>query len=55
MEARRARVEDVEVICRICAEGWRDTYVGLHTPAEIEATIARFYATAGPGPRCWRR
>ena len=43
MVARRARTEDVEAICRICAEGWRDTYVGLHTPEEIEATIARFY------------
>ncbi len=30
-------------ICRICAEGWRDTYAGLHTVEEIEATVARFY------------
>ena len=43
MQARRAEFRDVLAVCRICSEGWRDTYAGLHTTEDIEATIARFY------------
>jgi GNAT superfamily N-acetyltransferase len=43
MNARRAEDRDVAAICRICSDGWRDTYAALYTPAEIEATIAQFY------------
>jgi ribosomal protein S18 acetylase RimI-like enzyme len=35
---------DVDSICRICAEGWRDTYAGLRTDDEIEDVISRFYS-----------
>jgi ribosomal protein S18 acetylase RimI-like enzyme len=42
--ARMATEADVEAICRVCAAGWRDTYRATHTPADIEATIAGFYA-----------
>lgn len=43
MHARPATLGDVDAICRICADGWRDTYAGLRTGAEIERVIASFY------------
>ena len=43
MRARRATPADVEAICRICAEGWRDSSVGLPAGAEIEQVIATSY------------
>lgn len=59
MAARLATEADVEAICRVCADGWRDTYRDTHTAADIEATIAEFYAPGrvreeiGPGPGWW--
>jgi len=59
---RAADGSDVEAICRICAEGWRDTYAGLRRDAEIEQVIAEFYsaervrselAPAGPDWSGW--
>lgn len=35
--------DDVAEICRICAEGWRDTYSAELSEEEIEAVIAKFY------------
>src|SRR3954451_10932143 len=46
MRARPATPDDVEAICRICADGWRDTYAGVRTEPEIEAVIANFYTPA---------
>jgi GNAT superfamily N-acetyltransferase len=43
MEVRPARLDDVPGICRVCAEGWRDTYAGLLDDDVIERTIADFY------------
>jgi ribosomal protein S18 acetylase RimI-like enzyme len=43
MQARRAEERDVAAICRICADGWRETYRELLSPEEIESAIARFY------------
>jgi len=43
VRARRAGRTDVEAICRICAEGWRDTYRDLYPSERIERTIAHFY------------
>jgi GNAT superfamily N-acetyltransferase len=43
MRARRATAEDVLAICRICADGWRDTYRDLYPSERIERTIGRFY------------
>jgi GNAT superfamily N-acetyltransferase len=43
VRTRRARAPDVEAICRVCAEGWRDTYGDLYTAERIERTIAQFY------------
>jgi ribosomal protein S18 acetylase RimI-like enzyme len=42
MRARRATAEDVWAICRICADGWRDTYRDLYPSERIERTIGRF-------------
>ena len=44
MRARRAEPRDVEAICRVCSEGWRETYAGLYDADEIERTIERFYS-----------
>jgi hypothetical protein len=41
--ARRAELRDVEAIQRICTDGWRDTYRGIYSPAEIERVIDQFY------------
>jgi GNAT superfamily N-acetyltransferase len=43
MRARRARLDDVEAICRVCADGVRDTYRGLWSDDEIERSIAHYY------------
>ena len=43
MRARLATQADVDAICRICADGYRATYPGLLTPAQIENVIADFY------------
>ena len=57
--ARVATEADVEEICRVCAAGWRDTYRGTHTDADIEATVAEFYVPGrvrseiGAGPGWW--
>ncbi len=57
--ARLATQADVEAICRVCAAGWRDTYRATHAAADVEATIAEFYAPArvrseiGAGPGWW--
>jgi ribosomal protein S18 acetylase RimI-like enzyme len=37
---------DVGGICRVCAEGWRDTYQGLIARDAIERVIAEFYNPA---------
>jgi GNAT superfamily N-acetyltransferase len=44
VRARRATIDDVAAICRVCADGWRDTYLGLYPAVRIERTIQRFYA-----------
>jgi GNAT superfamily N-acetyltransferase len=43
LHVRAAGVNDVQAICRICSEGWRETYAGLLPPEVIERTIADFY------------
>ncbi len=43
IHVRKATLEDVPGICRVCAAGWRDTYTGLLAPPTIERTIAEFY------------
>jgi GNAT superfamily N-acetyltransferase len=43
MRARRATVDDVDAICRICADGWRATYNGLVRASRIEQTITDYY------------
>lgn len=41
----RAAIDpDVDAICRICAEGWRDTYAGMRTSQEIDQVVSVFYA-----------
>lgn len=44
MNVHSAGEADIEAICRICAEGWRDTYAGLRSSEEIEQVISTFYA-----------
>jgi ribosomal protein S18 acetylase RimI-like enzyme len=44
VRARRAGIADVDEICRICSEGWRETYRELLDPEEIERVVAEFYA-----------
>jgi ribosomal protein S18 acetylase RimI-like enzyme len=41
---RKAIVGDAPGISRVCSAGWRATYAELYTAAEIEATIAEWYA-----------
>jgi GNAT superfamily N-acetyltransferase len=43
VRARLATHDDVVAICRICAEGYRDTYPELLEPEQIEAIIGEFY------------
>lgn len=43
IEIRKARVEDVAGICKVCSDGWRHTYQGIETPAHIDAVIQEFY------------
>ncbi|MFP9193798.1 GNAT family N-acetyltransferase [Natrialbaceae archaeon A-CW1-1] len=38
-----AEQQHVDGICRVCAEGWRETYAGILPDEEIEATIEEFY------------
>jgi ribosomal protein S18 acetylase RimI-like enzyme len=40
---RRAEADDAEGIARVCAEGWWDTYAGIHTLEQIESVIAEYY------------
>jgi GNAT superfamily N-acetyltransferase len=40
---RRAAPNDVDAICRICADGWRETYGDLHQSERIDEVIAEFY------------
>jgi hypothetical protein len=37
MHARRATEKDVDAICRICADGWLDTYSGLLPEEQLDA------------------
>ncbi|WP_435333014.1 GNAT family N-acetyltransferase [Haloarchaeobius sp. TZWWS8] len=39
----RAEQQHVDGICRVCADGWRETYAGILPDEEIEATIEEFY------------
>ena len=39
----RADQQHVDGICRVCADGWRETYTGILPDEEIEATIGEFY------------
>jgi hypothetical protein len=41
---RKAILSDVDPIRRICSAGYRATYPGLLSQAEIEATIAEWYS-----------
>ncbi len=43
MVVRKAKLEDVDGICHVCAEGYRATYPGLLPEDFIERTIAEFY------------
>jgi GNAT superfamily N-acetyltransferase len=43
IQVRKANSKDVNDICRICSDGWRDTYQGIYSQAYIERTIAEFY------------
>ncbi len=40
-----AQQRHVDEICRICSDGWRETYTGLLPDEEIETTIDEFYTT----------
>ncbi len=44
MRARKAGLADVADICRICRDGWRDTYTGVYDADEIERIVARYYS-----------
>ena len=44
MRPHRALLEDVDDICRICSEGWRETYRDLLPHEEIERAVAEFYS-----------
>ena len=48
MRARKATADDVAAICRVCADGVRDTHPGLWPPAQIERSIEVFYTEPGP-------
>jgi ribosomal protein S18 acetylase RimI-like enzyme len=43
VRARLATPDDVDAICRVCAEGYRDTYPELLEPEQIEAIVGEFY------------
>lgn len=43
LRVQKAAPEHAEGIARVCGEGWRDTYRGLHAEAYIERTIREFY------------
>jgi len=43
IRVRKATVEHAEGIARVCSEGWRDTYAGLHSADYIEQAIREFY------------
>lgn len=62
ISVRKATLDDVEGICRVCAAGWRATYAGLVPHDYIEEVIAEFYTpdrvrsdieTAGPTDTGW--
>ncbi len=44
MHARKAAPSDVETICRICADAWRETYRELYSRERIDKVIAEFYS-----------
>jgi ribosomal protein S18 acetylase RimI-like enzyme len=43
VRTRLATVDDVDAICALCAEAYRDTYPDLLEPQQIEAIIGEFY------------
>lgn len=43
MLLRKATLDDVEGICRVCTEGWRATYCDLVSTKSVEKVIADFY------------
>jgi ribosomal protein S18 acetylase RimI-like enzyme len=43
IRVQRATPEHAEGISRVCSEGWRDTYAGLHSADYIEQAIREFY------------
>jgi GNAT superfamily N-acetyltransferase len=42
VRARLATQDDAEAICRVCAEGYRDTYPELLEPEQIEAIVGEY-------------
>lgn len=38
-----AEQQHVDGICRVCADGWRQTYTGMLSDEDIETTIQEFY------------
>lgn len=55
IKARQSHVAD---ICRICSDGWRETYRDILPEQEIESTIEEFYnpkrvATEIESPKDW--
>jgi ribosomal protein S18 acetylase RimI-like enzyme len=59
VRARLATHDDVDAICRVCAEGYRDTYPDLLEPEQIEAIVGeycdpeRIRGEIGPRPPAW--
>ncbi|QWG50530.1 GNAT family N-acetyltransferase [Bacillus mycoides] len=43
IEYRKARVEDIQGIIKVCSDGYRNTYPGLLPQQYIESTIKEFY------------
>lgn len=43
MEVRRARLEDVTGIIKVCSDGWRETYQDLVPQSYIEQVVADYY------------
>ena len=41
---RKAELRDAPGISRVCSDGWRDTYVSIHTPEEIERVVSKYYS-----------
>ena len=43
MLVRKAKLEDVEGICRVCSAGWRASYKHLVSEDTLEQVVAEFY------------